>query len=66
VQHGVNGLVAAPRDVGALARNLAELVTDVARRRTLGDAGRRLVEERFDVRSAARQLSSVFAGGTAS
>lgn len=65
VQHGVNGLVATPRDVGALARHLAELVTDGQRRRELGEAGRRMVEERFDVRSAARQLSSVFAGGTA-
>jgi glycosyltransferase involved in cell wall biosynthesis len=66
VQHGVNGLVATPRDVGTLARHLAELVTDGTRRRALGEAGRRVVEERFDVRSAARQLSAVFAGGTAS
>jgi glycosyltransferase involved in cell wall biosynthesis len=66
VQHGVNGLVATPRDVGTLARHLAELVTDGQRRRALGEAGRRMVEERFDVRSAARRLSSVFAGGTAS
>ncbi len=66
VRHGVNGLVAAPRDVGTLARHLAELVTDGARRRALGDAGRRLVEEHFDVRSAARRLSVVFARTTAS
>jgi glycosyltransferase involved in cell wall biosynthesis len=66
VQHGVNGLVAAPRDVGTLARHLADLVADGRRRRALGDAGRRMAEERFDIRSAARQLSSVFAGGTAS
>jgi glycosyltransferase involved in cell wall biosynthesis len=58
VEHGVNGLVSAPHDVRALARHLADLVTDVARRRTLG--------ERFDVRSAARQLSLVFAGGSGS
>ena len=62
VQHGVNGLVATPHDVGTLARHLAELVTDATRRRALGDAGRRMVEERFDVRSAAHQLSRVFAG----
>jgi glycosyltransferase involved in cell wall biosynthesis len=66
VQHGVNGLVATPRDVGTLARHLTELVTDGTRRRALGEAGRRMVEERFDVRTAARQLSCVFAGGTAS
>ena len=62
VGHGVTGLVASPHDVGALARHLADLVTDATRRRALGEAGRRMVEERFDVRSAARQLSLVFAG----
>jgi glycosyltransferase involved in cell wall biosynthesis len=66
VRHGVNGLVAEPRDVPALARHLAALVTDPVRRRTLGEAGRRTVEAGFDVRSAARELSLVFAGGVAS
>jgi glycosyltransferase involved in cell wall biosynthesis len=62
VQHGVNGLVAAPHDVATLARHLADLVADASRRGALGEAGRRMVEERFDVRSAAQQLSLVFAG----
>jgi glycosyltransferase involved in cell wall biosynthesis len=62
VRHGVTGLVAAPRDVAAIARHLAALVTDAPRRRALGDAGRRTVEERFDVRSAAQELSLLFAG----
>ena len=62
VQHGVNGLVAAPRDVAMLAEHLTELLTDPARRRALGDAGRSTVEERFDVRTAARELTLVFAG----
>jgi glycosyltransferase involved in cell wall biosynthesis len=66
VRHGVNGLVAEPHDVGTLARHLADLVTDATRRRTLGQAGRRMVEEHFDVRSAARQLSLVFAGAAQS
>ena len=64
VQHGINGLVATPHDVGTLARHLAELVTDASRRRALGDSGRRMVEERFGVRSAAHQLSRIFAGAT--
>jgi glycosyltransferase involved in cell wall biosynthesis len=62
VRHGTTGLVAAPRDVGTLARHLAELVGDPLRRRTLGEAGRRVVEQGFDVRSAASELSLVFAG----
>ena len=62
VRHGVNGLVGPPRDVAALVRHLAELIGDASRRRALGEAGRRMAEERFDVRSAARELSVVFAG----
>jgi glycosyltransferase involved in cell wall biosynthesis len=62
VRHGVNGLVASPHDVGTLAGHLSDLVADATRRRTLGEAGRRVVEERFDVRAAAHQLSLVFAG----
>jgi glycosyltransferase involved in cell wall biosynthesis len=62
VRHGVNGLIGEPRDVPALAGHLAALVTDPARRRELGEAGRRSVEAGYDVRSAARELSLVFAG----
>ena len=61
VEHGINGLVAQPGDVPAIARHLAELIGDASRRRTLGAAGRRSVEEGFDVRSAADQLARVFA-----
>ena len=66
VEHGVNGLVAQPGDVPAIARHLAELIGDASRRRRLGDAGRRSVEEGFDVRSAADQLARVFAEAAAS
>jgi glycosyltransferase involved in cell wall biosynthesis len=66
VQHGITGLVAAPRDVTALARHIGELIGDPLRRRALGSAGRRAVEERFDVRAAASELSLVFAGTASS
>jgi len=33
------GILVAPRDPGALARGLAELMSDPARRRALGDRG---------------------------
>jgi glycosyltransferase involved in cell wall biosynthesis len=62
VRHGVTGLVAGPGDVAAIAGHLGELVTDAALRRALGEAGRQTAQERFDVRSAARELSLVFAG----
>jgi glycosyltransferase involved in cell wall biosynthesis len=64
VRHGVNGLVATAQDVEALVAHLGELIADPVRRRDLGAAGRRMVEERFDVRRAAQELSLVFAGGT--
>jgi glycosyltransferase involved in cell wall biosynthesis len=62
VEHGTTGLVAAPGDVHGIARHLSDLVGDPVRRRTLGEAGRRVVEEGFDVRAAASKLSLVFAG----
>lgn len=51
VEEGVNGLLCQPRDAGSLAdamRRFASL--SVAERRQLGDAGRRIVETRFDER----------------
>ena len=62
VQHGVNGLLAAPHDVGTIAGHLAALLTDARTRRLLGDAGRRTVQEHFDVESAARELRLLFSG----
>ena len=62
VEHGVTGLVAPPRDVGAIARHLADLLGDATRRAAMGEAGRRRIVDGFDVRSAARELSVVFAG----
>ena len=60
VRHDVTGLVSAPRDVASIAGHLAELIEDPGRRRAMGEAGRRTVEERFDVRSAAGQLAGLF------
>jgi glycosyltransferase involved in cell wall biosynthesis len=60
VQHGTTGLVAAPRDVAALARHLGELVGDPLRRRAMGCAGRRTVEEGFDVERSADELVARF------
>lgn len=62
VRHGVNGLLAAPQDAAGVAASLLALVEDPSRRRQLGEAGRRTVEEGYDVDAAARALSRVFAG----
>jgi glycosyltransferase involved in cell wall biosynthesis len=62
VRDGVNGRLAAPHDIGAVATHLHELVTDAALRQRLGDAGRRIVADGFDVNAAARELRQVFTG----
>jgi glycosyltransferase involved in cell wall biosynthesis len=47
VEDGVTGRVVPPRDPGALAGALAEVLADEERRRALGAAGRRRFLERF-------------------
>jgi glycosyltransferase involved in cell wall biosynthesis len=49
VDDGVTGLLVPPRDAGALADAISSLLTDPARRQTIGEAGRRRVEERFSL-----------------
>lgn len=57
-----NGLLAAPGDVEAVAGHLHRLVTDPELRQRLGAAGRRTVEEGYDVEAAAQELALLFAG----
>ncbi len=49
VHHGVNGRLIEPGDSRALADHLEELLNSAERRREFGEAGRRLVLERFAV-----------------
>ena len=48
VDHGRTGLVVPAEDVGALAAALKRLVLNPRERRTMGDAGRSFVQERYD------------------
>ncbi|MGH2793162.1 MAG: glycosyltransferase family 4 protein [Actinomycetota bacterium] len=50
VEHGVTGSVVPPKRPDLLAEALAELLTDASKRRAMGDAGRKLVEDRFATR----------------
>jgi glycosyltransferase involved in cell wall biosynthesis len=61
VRHGVNGLLAPPRDVAATAANLLRLLQEPDTRARLGRMARSTVEAEFDLRSAAGRLVSVFA-----
>jgi glycosyltransferase involved in cell wall biosynthesis len=47
VRHGENGLLVPPRDPAALAEALESLLADAARRREMGERGRRLAVEEF-------------------
>jgi glycosyltransferase involved in cell wall biosynthesis len=47
VQHGVTGLLAAPRDVGGLRAALVEGLQDPARRARMGVAGRQVAIEQY-------------------
>jgi len=54
------GLLVPPGDVQALGQAVAELLADPARVEWLGQAGRRRVEERYDVRPLTRRVEDVF------
>jgi colanic acid/amylovoran biosynthesis glycosyltransferase len=60
VVDGETGLLVDPDDIPALAEALDRLLSDPRRRAAMGMAGRRLAEERFDLRMQARRLLEVF------
>jgi glycosyltransferase involved in cell wall biosynthesis len=60
VEHGVNGLLAAPGQAPAVAAHLATLLDDPATRRRMGEAARRTADRAFDVDAAAAALLEVF------
>ncbi len=59
VQHGVDGLLVAPRDPEALARTLRMLIEDPALRQRLGAAGPR-VAQRFSPEAAAAGVCQAY------
>jgi glycosyltransferase involved in cell wall biosynthesis len=61
VEPGVSGLVAPFGDVRALADAVGSLLEDPNRARTVGAAGRRRLEERFDVRTMGASVAALYA-----
>ena len=60
VEDGVTGILVPPNDPRALAAALGELVTDTERRRQMGKAGRRRVEESFDGSATVKALDDLY------
>jgi glycosyltransferase involved in cell wall biosynthesis len=60
VEHGVTGLVVAPRDPGALVGALGALLADPARREAYGRAGRARVEAEFTEETMIARISAVY------
>jgi glycosyltransferase involved in cell wall biosynthesis len=60
VQHGVNGLLVPPRNTQALAEALETLLTDPARRCSMGQAGRQLAVDRFSLANIISQNIEVY------
>lgn len=47
IQDGVNGYLVEPGDIQGLITRVSQLINDASKRQRMGDAGRRLVEEKF-------------------
>ena len=60
VLDGDTGLLVAPEDPEALARAVGALLADPARRRAMGQQGRRRALERFTVEAMARRFESLY------
>lgn len=60
VAHGINGLLAPPRDAQALADAVCLLLADPDRARQLGAEGRRCVEERYSLRAMVRRTAALY------
>ena len=62
VEDGVTALLSAERDVAGLANNIATLLENSKLRRDMGLAGRKRVEEHFDLRKQCAKLESIYDG----
>jgi glycosyltransferase involved in cell wall biosynthesis len=60
IEHGATGILVEPEAAAELARALETLIRDPARRRALGDAGRRRVAECFSLESNIVRLAGRF------
>ena len=57
---GQTGFLVAERDVEALADRLLSLLGNVELRKRMGEAGRKRIEEKFDLRKQAKRLEEIY------
>lgn len=62
ISDGVNGYLVPEKDTQALAERLIQLLTNPERCRSMGLAGRREIEERFNIRKQNRRLEELYLG----
>jgi glycosyltransferase involved in cell wall biosynthesis len=60
VSHERTGLLSRPEDPGAAAANLMRLLDDPGLRSRMGKAGRKAVEEKFDLRASVAEVVSFY------
>jgi glycosyltransferase involved in cell wall biosynthesis len=60
VRDGINGMVIPSGEITAIADAVIELLEDSEMRARMGQAGRAVVEERFDLYSWARRLADIY------
>jgi glycosyltransferase involved in cell wall biosynthesis len=65
VSDGVSGKLIPPGGITAIADALIELLQDSQLRARMGQAGRSLIHERFDMYSWARRLANIYAEANA-
>jgi glycosyltransferase involved in cell wall biosynthesis len=60
IRHGQTGFLVPRGDAAALAENILLLLEDRDLRQRLGQAGRSLAEEKFDLRKNVRELMQLY------
>jgi glycosyltransferase involved in cell wall biosynthesis len=60
IADGTTGFLVPERDVGALADRLLFLLENVELRKRMGEAGRKRIEEKFDLRKQAERLEEIY------
>ena len=57
---GVTGFLAPERNASALAEKLLTLLSEDSLREKMGYAGRKMVEERFDIKNQSKKLEDIY------